>query len=130
RRRVGDFARDRLPRLEARERREPRPEGERQGRREDRPRREEKPRIQIEPVVIPVQEPIGFWASVKRKLATLFGIPDKAVFIPAARSHEHREGRRDDRGGRHGGRGRDRGRGRGRDGHRGDRGHRGGRREG
>lgn len=112
------------------ERREPRPEGERQARREERPRREEKPRIQIEPVVIPVQEPIGFWASVKRKLATLFGIPDKAVFVPSGRGHERHEGRRDDRGGRHGGRGRDRGRGRGRDGRRGDRGHRGGPREG
>ena len=113
---------------EPRERREPRHEGERQARREERPRREEKPRLQIEPVVIPVQQPIGFWASLKRKLATLFGIPDKAVFVPSDRGPERREGRRDERGGRHGGRGRDRGR--GRDGRRGDRGHRGGPREG
>jgi len=112
------------------ERREPRHDGERHARREDRPRREDKPRLQIEPVVIPVQEPIGFWASLKRKLATLFGIPDKAVFVPSGRGPEQRDGRRDGRGGRHGGRGRDRGRSRGRDGRRGDRGHRGGPREG
>ncbi len=84
-----------------RPRREPRAEG-------DRPRREERPRIQIEPVVIPVQAPIGFWASVKRKFATLFGIPTKAVFVPSERPQqprgEHR-GERSDRGHR-GGRGR------------------------
>ena len=109
-----------------REPREPRPEGERP-RREDRPRREERPRIQIEPVVIPVQAPIGFWASLKRKLATLFGVPDKAVFVPSARPHqprgEHR-GERSDRGHRGGrGRGDFRGGSRGgRDGSRGGRG--------
>jgi len=106
-----------------REPREPRPEGERP-RREDRPRREERPRIQIEPVVIPVQAPIGFWASLKRKLATLFGIPDKAVFVPASRPYAPR-GERSDRGHRGG-----RGRGDFRGGHRGGRdGSRGGRGE-
>ena len=49
------------PRYEDRPRREPRQEGAPQG---DRPRREERPRIQIEPVVIPVQAPIGFWATL------------------------------------------------------------------
>ena len=93
--------------------------------REDRPRREERPRLQIEPVVIPVQAPIGFWATLKRKLATLFGVPDKAVFVPSGRPYqprgEHR-GERSDRGHR-GGRGRGRGEHRG---HRGEhRGHRG-----
>ena len=117
-----------------RPRREPRHEGERP-RREDRPRREERPRIQIEPVVIPVQEPIGFWATLKRKLATLFGVPDKAVFVPSSRPHqprgEHR-GERSDRGHRGGrGRGDFRGGSRGgRDGSRGGRGHRHGPREG
>ena len=105
----------------------PRPEGDRGPRREDRPRREERPRIQIEPVVIPVQAPIGFWASLKRKFATLFGIPTKAVFVPSARAHqprgEHR-GERSDRGQRGGrGRGEFRGGSRGgRDGSRGGRG--------
>lgn len=119
-----------------RPRREPRAEGERGPRREfreprpegDRPRREERPRIQIEPVVIPVQAPIGFWASLKRKLATLFGIPDKAVFVPASRPyapHGEARGERSDRGHRGG-----RGRGEFRGGHRGGRdGSRGGRGE-
>lgn len=96
---------DRGPRRDPREHR---PEGDRGPRREDRPRREERPRIQIEPVVIPVQAPIGFWASLKRKLATLFGVPDKAVFVPTARSqqsHGEHRGERSDRGQR-GGRGR------------------------
>lgn len=118
-----------------RPRREPRAEGERGPRREPRaegdrgprpegdrgPRREDRPRIQIEPVVIPVQAPIGFWASLKRKLATLFGIPTKAVFVPTERTQaprgEHR-GERPDRGGR-GGRGRGDFRGGSRDGSRG-----------
>jgi hypothetical protein len=109
-------------------RREPRPEGERGPRPEgDRPRREERPRIQIEPVVIPVQAPIGFWASLKRKLATLFGVPDKAVFVPSARPYAPRgesRGERSDRGHRGGrGRGDFRGGSRGgRDGSRGGRG--------
>ncbi|MEN9653689.1 MAG: hypothetical protein RL303_1409 [Verrucomicrobiota bacterium] len=109
-----------------REPREPRPEGD-LPRREDRPRREERPRIQIEPVVIPVQAPIGFWASVKRKLATLFGIPNKAVFVPSARNEHSRgepRGERSERGHRGGrGRGEFRGGSRGgRDGSRGGRG--------
>jgi hypothetical protein len=115
---------ERGPRREARE---PRPEGDRGPRREDRPRREERPRIQIEPVVIPVQAPIGFWASLKRKLATLFGIPDKAVFVPSSRPYAPRgepRGERSDRGHRGGrGRGEFRGGSRGgRDGSRGGRG--------
>ena len=103
--------------------------------------------------MIPVQAPIGFWATVKRKLASLFGIPDKAVFVPAERpAHsprgEHRGERHDrgdrgqrggrgrgdfrggrggDRGGDRGGRGGDRG---GRGGDRGPRGDRNGPREG
>ena len=110
----------------------PRPEGDRGPRREDRPRREERPRIQIEPVVIPVQAPIGFWASLKRKLATLFGVPTKAVFVPSARTQqprgEHR-GERSDRGQR-GGRGRGEFRGGSRGGREGSRdGSRGGRGE-
>ena len=137
---------DERPRREDRPRREPRPEGASHGdrprreprqdgdrpRREERPRREDRPRIQIEPVVIPVQAPIGFWATVKRKLATLFGIPNKAVFVPSQRPHqprgEHR-GERSDRGSRGGSRG---GRGRGdfRGGSRGGRGPRNGPREG
>ncbi|PHX80413.1 MAG: hypothetical protein CK541_00380 [Opitutia bacterium] len=83
-------------------RRDPRPEGDRG------PRREDRPRIQIEPVVIPVQAPIGFWASLKRKLASLFGVPNKAVFVPSGRTqqpHGERRGERSDRGQR-GGRGR------------------------
>jgi len=132
------------PRSEPRERREPReprqegaPQGERP-RREDRPRREERPRIQIDPVVIPVQAPIGFWATLKRKLASWFGIPDKAVFVPTGHPYnqrgEHRgehRGERRDRGHRGGrGRGGDRGhRGERRD-RGGDRGHRHGPREG
>lgn len=105
-----------------REPREPRPEGDRP-QREERPRREDRPRIQIEPVVIPVQAPIGFWASLKRKLATLFGVPDKAVFVPAARPYPSRDEQR----GPHSDRGQRGGRGRGdfrgnRDGSRGDRG--------
>ena len=112
---------DRGPRPEGD--RGPRPEGDRGPRREDRPRREERPRIQIEPVVIPVQAPIGFWASLKRKFATLFGIPTKAVFVPSARTQqprgEHR-GERSDRGQR-GGRGRGEFRGGSRDGSRGGR---------
>jgi hypothetical protein len=109
-----------------REPREPRPEGDRP-RRDDRPRREDRPRIQIEPVVIPVQAPIGFWASLKRKLATLFGIPDKAVFVPSSRPYAPRgepRGERSDRGQRGGrGRGDFRGGSRGgRDGSRGGRG--------
>ena len=86
------------PRYEDRPRREPRQDGAPQG---DRPRREERPRIQIEPVVIPVQTPIGFWATLKRKLATLFGIPDKAVFVPSERPAQARgdfRGERNDRG--------------------------------
>lgn len=116
-----------------REPREPRPEGDRprsegdRPRRDDRPRREDRPRIQIEPVVIPVQAPIGFWASLKRKLATLFGIPDKAVFVPSSRPYAPRgepRGERSDRGHRGGrGRGDFRGGSRGgRDGSRGGRG--------
>ena len=104
-----------------REPRESRPEGTGYG---DRPRREERPRIQIEPVVIPVQAPIGFWASVKRKLATLFGIPNKAVFVPAERPSNSRgehHGERPDRGHR-GGRGHGDSRGGSRDGSRGGRG--------
>ena len=120
-----------------REPREPRPEGAAGPRREprepraegDRPRREERPRIQIEPVVIPVQAPIGFWATLKRKLATLFGIPTKAVFVPTAGGEQARGEHRGDRGGfrgeHRGDRGGDRG-GRGR----GDRGGRGGDRGG
>jgi hypothetical protein len=107
-----------------REPREPRAEG-------DRPRREERPRIQIEPVVIPVQQPIGFWASLKRKLATLFGIPDKAVYVPTERSQQprgERRGERSDRGHR-GGRGRGEFRGGSRGGRDGSRGERGGRGE-
>jgi hypothetical protein len=86
------------PRYEDRPRREPRQEGAPQG---DRPRREERPRIQIEPVVIPVQAPIGFWATLKRKLASLFGIPNKAVFVPSERPEQARgdfRGERNDRG--------------------------------
>ena len=126
----GATAREDRPRRERREPREPRPEGlAEEGRQPgipqgDRPRREERPRIQIEPVVIPVQAPIGFWASLKRKLATLFGIPDKAVFVPASRPYAPR-GERSDRGHRGG-----RGRGDFRGGHRGGRdGSRGGRGE-
>lgn len=130
-----------------REPREPRPEGAGFS---ERPRREDRPRIQIEPVVIPVQAPIGFWASLKRKLATLFGIPTKAVFVPSERPSqsrgEHRGGHSDrgQRGGRgHGGRGHGEHRGehrgerrgdsrggRGRGDFRGDRGPRNGPREG
>ncbi len=86
-------------------RREPRPEGQRGPRREPRhesghqsspSRREDRPRLQIDPVVIPIQQPIGFWATLRRKLATLFGIPEKAELVPTGRSqHSHRHGRGD-----------------------------------
>lgn len=98
-------------------RREPRHDGQRpprgprpeQGRSHEQPRREERPRLQIDPVVIPVQQPIGFWASLKRKLATLFGIPEKAEFVPTQRAQSGHRHPRSDRGPRaHGGEGRPR----------------------
>lgn len=57
------------------------PQGYEQGRNPERAPREprsERPRLQIEPVVIPVQSPIGFWVNLKRKLVALFGISTKA----------------------------------------------------
>ena len=113
---------------EAREPREPRRERFERPRREPREPRPERPRLQVEQVVIPVQAPIGFWANLKRKLASLFGIPDKAVFVPQSKGEQPRRGprppRRDFRGHRQsGGPGRDRGP-RGRGDFRRDRGHR------
>lgn len=94
------------------------PQGHEQGRSSERPQREprsERPRLQIEPVVIPVQSPIGFWVNLKRKLATLFGIPSKAS--PSARAHHPRGEQREHRGDfRQGGRGPRGGQGRGRGG--------------
>ncbi len=92
------------------------PQGHEQGRHPERTPREprsERPRLQIDPVVIPVQSPIGFWVNLKRKLAALFGISSKAS--PAARAHhprgEHRGPRNDFRQGNRprGGQGRGRG---------------------
>lgn len=110
---------DRGPRTE----RQPRPEGDR--RRDDRGPREGRPeraRIQIEPVVIPLEPPRSLWGSLKRLLATLWGVPSKAVYTPAPGTR-HEEGRRDGRGDRRHGDGRRRddrggrgGRGRGRGG--------------
>ncbi|NBX01258.1 hypothetical protein EBR11_01840 [bacterium] len=104
---------------EGRESREPRRERFERPRREPREPRPERPRLQVEQVVIPVQAPIGFWANLKRKLASLFGIPDKAVFVAQSKGEQprrgHRPPRRDFRGHRQsGGPSRDRGpRGRG-----------------
>ena len=64
-----------------------------QGRASERTHREpsgERPRLQIDPVVIPVQTPIGFWANLKRKLVALFGISTKAS--SGARPHHHPRG--------------------------------------
>ena len=76
------------------------PQGHEQGRNPERAPREprsERPRLQIDPVVIPVQSPIGFWVNFKRKLAALFGISTKAA--PASRAQhprgEHRGPRND-----------------------------------
>lgn len=121
----GEFRReDRGPRTERgpRPEREPRQDAER--RRDDRGPREPRPeraRIHIEPVVIPLEPPRSIWGSVKRLLATLWGVPSKVEYSQAPGAGRD-ERRRDDRGGhRHGdGRRRDdrggRGRGRGRGG--------------
>jgi hypothetical protein len=92
-------------------------QGHEQGRNPERTPREprsERPRLQIDPVVIPVQTPIGFWANLKRKLTALFGISTKAS--AGSRAHhprgEHRQHRGDFRQGGHrprGGQGRGRG---------------------
>ncbi len=76
-----------------------------QARREHRP---ERPKLHIDPVVIPVQSPIGFWANLKRKIASLFGISVKSTATaPQNRNHQRSRGPRDYRDGPrpHGGHG-------------------------
>ena len=76
-----------------------------QARREPRPERQ---KLHIDPVVIPEQSPIGFWANLKRKIASLFGIPEKSTATaPQPRNHQRSRGPRDYRDGPrpHGGHG-------------------------
>ena len=68
-----------------------------QARREHRP---ERPKLHIDPVVIPVQSPIGFWANLKRKIASLFGFSVKSsASAPQHRNHPRSRGPRDYRDG-------------------------------
>ena len=76
-----------------------------QARREQRPERQ---KLHIDPVVIPVQSPIGFWANLKRKIASLFGISVKSTATATQhRPHQRSRGPRDYRDGPrpHGGQG-------------------------
>ncbi|MEI7602833.1 MAG: hypothetical protein WCJ77_04165 [Opitutae bacterium] len=68
-----------------------------QARREQRPERQ---KLHIDPVVIPEQSPIGFWANLKRKIASLFGIPVKSTATAVQnRNHPRSRGPRDYRDG-------------------------------
>jgi hypothetical protein len=106
------FERDSRPPYRApREPREPQHERQEnahagpQARREQRPERQ---KLHIDPVVIPEQSPIGFWANLKRKIASLFGIPDKSnATVSQPRNHQRSRGPRDYRDGPrpHGGQG-------------------------
>ena len=76
-----------------------------QARREQRPERQ---KLHIDPVVIPEQSPIGFWANLKRKIASLFGISVKSnATATQHRPHQRSRGPRDYRDGPrpHGGQG-------------------------
>lgn len=76
-----------------------------QARREPRPERQ---KLHIDPVVIPEQSPIGFWANLKRKIASLFGISVKSTATASLnRNPQRSRGPRDYRDGPrpHGGQG-------------------------
>ncbi len=106
------FERDSRPPYRApREPREPQHERQEnayaapQARREPRPERQ---KLHIDPVVIPEQSPIGFWANLKRKIASLFGISVKSSATASpSRNPQRSRGPRDYRDGPrpHGGQG-------------------------